>query len=160
MDIDTPETPVSIHTPIQGVTEVTPEKVINQDVSIHTPIQGVTYDFYLECCYFAVSIHTPIQGVTRRSVGRRFRQAVSIHTPIQGVTWQPILSRASSSCFNPHTHTGCDLITIAYIKRITSFNPHTHTGCDAHILLTNRFSLVSIHTPIQGVTRHQEQPLP
>ena len=35
---------------------------------------------------------------------------------------------------------------------INSFNPHTHTGCDLHEISRMSCSLVSIHTPIQGVT--------
>ena len=32
------------------------------------------------------------------------------------------------------------------------FNPHTHTGCDAGIFVSFLTEVVSIHTPIQGVT--------
>ena len=38
------------------------------------------------------------------------------------------------------------------------FNPHTHTGCDVVIGLICKTELaVSIHTPIQGVTHEHEQ---
>ncbi len=34
-------------------------------------------------------------------------------------------------CFNPRTHTGCDLISILLIFiYLLGFNPRTHTGCD------------------------------
>ena len=33
-------------------------------------------------------------------------------------------------CFNPHTHEGCDNLTIQRYKKYSSFNPHTHEGCD------------------------------
>ena len=32
------------------------------------------------------------------------------------------------------------------------FNPHTHTGCDINLDWLEVFCIVSIHTPIQGVT--------
>ena len=34
------------------------------------------------------------------------------------------------SCFNPHTHTGCDLQSNVAKCKALGFNPHTHTGCD------------------------------
>ena len=55
---------------------------------------------------------------------------VSIHTPTQGVTCFCHQTKATSACFNPHTHAGCD-----------SF--HVPPQLDKHI---------SIHTPTQGVT--------
>ena len=77
-------------------------------------------------------------------------------------------------CFNPHTHTGCDVVTRYVSRRSGSFNPHTHTGCDVGLYAINAASYsfnphthtgcdvggiehrprqsVSIHTPIQGVT--------
>ena len=85
-----------------------PHKMLSFYVSIHTPIQGVT-----QSCQYAypkgqfqsthpyrvwllmtdaadypipVSIHTPIQGVTMLSVMMLCVRIVSIHTPIQGVT--------------------------------------------------------------------------
>ena len=33
-------------------------------------------------------------------------------------------------CFNPHTHAGCDLFSFAYHPNPLGFNPHTHAGCD------------------------------
>ena len=78
-------------------------------------------------------------------------------------------------CFNPHTHTGCDVIfsvitasvyvsihtPIQGVTRVpvlsqveaASFNPHTHTGCDLEKISADvPQAEVSIHTPIQGVT--------
>ena len=56
------------------------------------------------------------------------------------------------TCFNPHTHTGCDSMEMAVTSFHTCFNPHTHTGCDSEIKAKNYGKSVSIHTPIQGVT--------
>ena len=67
-------------------------------------------------------------------------------------------SEATSSSFNPHTHTGCDEGSPAYPHRYVSFNPHTHTGCDGDLHLLHLSIAVSIHTPIQGVTAHPVAP--
>ena len=123
--------PVSIHTPIQGVTYNWRQLYKIANVSIHTPIQGVTYLPPPYPSRFAVSIHTPIQGVTgfQRKGGRS--QGVSIHTPIQGVTSFCHFWLEHSSSFNPHTHTGCDRRLGHGDRRVRGFNPHTHTGCDS-----------------------------
>ena len=105
--------------------------------------------------------------------------AVSIHTPIQGVTLIASSSICSMLSFNPHTHTGCDILLnndivqtnlvsihtpiqgvtccdiishLVYLR----FNPHTHTGCDPASLAYCCQGNVSIHTPIQGVTLFSE----
>ncbi len=33
-------------------------------------------------------------------------------------------------CFNPRTHTGCDIIYVQGHDLHVCFNPRTHTGCD------------------------------
>ena len=64
-----------------------------------------------------------------------------------------LLALTTRSSFNPHTHTGCDSTGKVLTKELVSFNPHTHTGCDFVTHLIQRsWILVSIHTPIQGVT--------
>ena len=60
--------PVSIHTPIQGVTECDGHRYGCAGVSIHTPIQGVTLITVYQWVLGIVSIHTPIQGVTPRRI--------------------------------------------------------------------------------------------
>ena len=76
-------------------------------------------------------------------------------------------------CFNPRTHTGCDISasllrcrcrfqsTHPYRVRQfrtpsdtshTCFNPRTHTGCDVLPDNCKEIFLVSIHAPIQGAT--------
>ena len=101
-----------------------------------------------------VSIHTPIQGVTcscsERQNPKQFQSThpyrvwlmrvwrlqnncwVSIHTPIQGVTLESYNALRPTFCFNPHTHTGCDLTIWGWTQIIICFNPHTHTGCDSN----------------------------
>ena len=148
---------VSIHTPIQGVTC----SLYHFDnvwwVSIHTPIQGVTFTCSLDnlnnvsfnphthtgCDHrwieFSilqyVSIHTPIQGVTCVAFTSCLILVVSIHTPIQGVTFISIAAYRETLSFNPHTHTGCDLLTSQINWSWVCFNPHTHTGCDGVLLV-------------------------
>ena len=46
-----------------------------------------------------------------------------------------ILLRRSYVCFNPHTHAGCDLILIDLPLTWVRFNPHTHAGCDLVLFL-------------------------
>ena len=43
---------------------MTAPKLASVEVSIHTPIQGVTNQRLVKHKAFVVSIHTPIQGVT------------------------------------------------------------------------------------------------
>ena len=80
-----------------------------------------------------------------------------------------------TTCFNPHTHAGCDsedsskasfvswfqsthprrVWLQGYHCRYSNwcFNPHTHAGCDKTIrCLFLDIRQVSIHTPTQGVT--------
>ena len=59
---------------------------------------------------------------------------VSIHTPIQGVTINELLNDDLALCFNPHTHTGCDMNLASLWAKKNGFNPHTHTGCDHYFL--------------------------
>ena len=83
-----------------------------------------------------VSIHTPTQGVTNGIFAFMGRRDVSIHTPTQGVTRNTVVITLFPSCFNPHTHAGCDPVNTAAYTRIK----------------------VSIHTPTQGVTGMQSVP--
>ena len=78
-------------------------------------------------------------------------------------------------CFNPRTHTGCDLLGKVLTTRlysfqsthphgvrlrydltpqnVCSFNPRTHTGCDAFRTSSKGKScMVSIHAPTRGAT--------
>ena len=56
---------------------------------------------------------------------------VSIHAPTRGATSHDCYSPFSVSCFNPRTHTGCDLVVL------TS---------------SNNLIIVSIHAPTRGAT--------
>ena len=122
------------------------------NVSIHTPTQGVTrtppYNFRRSI----VSIHTPTQGVTNPNYYGQRSTSVSIHTPTQGVTLLFFPLCPLSSCFNPHTHAGCDFVRVPIRREPAGFNPHTHAGCDFDAGDRKSKRHVSIHTPTQGVT--------
>ena len=57
-----------------------------------------------------------------------------------------------SRCFNPRTHTGCDILVTQYHSLDDRFNPRTHTGCDAMVSVTALVDTVSIHAPTRGAT--------
>ena len=104
-------TDVSIHAPTRGATsEGLPCSIRGKRVSIHAPTRGATpnQSFFLPYC-FSVSIHAPTRGATG---ARRNIQHLTI-------------------CFNPRTHTGCD------IRWQTRFHLPT---------------VVSIHAPTRGAT--------
>ena len=69
-----------------------------------------------------------------RSYQPDYLHSVSIHTPIQGVTFISFVYFCHRKRFNPHTHTGCDLLAWVSFIMAVSFNPHTHTGCDSPTL--------------------------
>ena len=123
-----------------------------QGVSIHTPIQGVTWRVASVCSLRNVSIHTPIQGVTHRFLYLGLFSGVSIHTPIQGVTSIILPIVILTISFNPHTHTGCDLLlTTVQHRLIVSIHTPIQGVTDFFAAIID-FIMVSIHTPIQGAT--------
>ena len=105
--------------------------------------------------YRGVSIHTPTQGVTCLFLVTVFKVVVSIHTPTQGVTFSRPRVKCVRSCFNPHTHAGCDRLSPVLIFSIT-VSIHTPTqGVTPSVATYGDFPDVSIHTPTQGVTKKQ-----
>ena len=154
---------VSIHTPTKGVTSKLSRTSPNSQVSIHTPTKGVTEGRLWGTQQTFVSIHTPTKGVTDqvRVIGADL--CVSIHTPTKGVTltkrclrfvlmfqsthprrvWLSTLRLELHipSCFNPHTHEGCDLVLSQTQGNKKSFNPHTHEGCDRAVLFVSKMRM-------------------
>ena len=77
--------------------------------------------------------------------------------------------------FNPHSHAGSDNVHSFFIRGIKYFNPHSHAGSDGSYLMgylvmmyfnphshagsdtiyneIARGTVISIHTPTQGVTK-------
>ena len=99
---------------------------------------------------------------------------VSIHAPTRGATLCNPSYLAACCCFNPRTHTGCDLLGDNWrvLDRVSihaptrgatggvcdaipirrGFNPRTHTGCDIIRCQFFRLLGVSIHAPTRGAT--------
>ena len=145
-------TKVSIHTPIQGVTLVTSRITVWAWVSIHTPIQGVTSIREEFIPDFKFQSTHPYRVWLRLPLCVLFGKSVSIHTPIQGVTYLPCVPFFLHACFNPHTHTGCDVMAKKTIKEqyVSIHTPIQGVTCDG--ASSGLVLYVSIHTPIQGVT--------
>ena len=143
-------------------------------VSIHTPTKGVTQIEYCRHYHDSVSIHTPIQGVTHK--GSKTTAVWKFQSTHPYRVWRMVqLIIISKLCFNPHTHTGCDIKSLMGIFKLLMFQS-THTYrvwhySDCHIneiykfqsthpyrvwlsirLSSESTKSVSIHTPIQGVT--------
>ena len=83
--------------------------------------------------------------------GRVCGLCVSIHAPTRGTT-APIDCIYPMTCFNPRTHTGCDLSRTKVFLRLCCFNPRTHTGCDKTAQQWQATDTVSIHAPTRGAT--------
>ena len=79
--------PVSIHTPTQGVTNITIRTGSIHSFNPHTHAGCDNFDL-IDMFDFRVSIHTPTQGVTQSGNRNKQGRHVSIHTPTQGVTLQ------------------------------------------------------------------------
>ena len=99
---------------------------------------------------------------------------VSIHAPTRGATCLPTICLPPTMCFNPRTHTGCDVqrarcgsigrvsihaptrgatsFNLSTLMDQNSFNPRTHTGCDAAGYSRAQTATVSIHAPTRGAT--------
>ena len=84
-----------------------------------------------------VSIHTPTQGVTIKirysCIPKRFQS-----THPRRVWHVPHLTLSFLSCFNPHTHAGCDCGRVTCFMIDDCFNPHTHAGCDFIVMSFRR----------------------
>ena len=100
-----------------------------------------------------VSIHAPTRGATRDCTKLFNDFSVSIHAPTRGATCSCPLSTALCSCFNPRTHTGCDVPRLKNISSISKFqSTHPHG-----VRLIGRYRRskrleVSIHAPTRGAT--------
>ena len=77
---------------------------------------------------------------------------VSIHAPTQGATCTGTRQSMWAMCFNPRTHTGCDVSRGLFGGSQIRFNPRTHTGCDDAEPDYFAYMEVSIHAPTRGAT--------
>jgi len=102
-------------------------------------------------CSEYVSIHTPTQGVTAATIFcSEFNKFQSTHPRRVWLIYHFLHFR--TECFNPHTHAGCDDVTV-YFSVSAKVSIHTPTqGVTQSITSTKLIKIVSIHTPTQGVT--------
>ena len=100
---------------------------------------------------FPVSIHTPTQGVTAATIFcSEFNKFQSTHPRRVWLIYHFLHFR--TECFNPHTHAGCDDVTV-YFSVSAKVSIHTPTqGVTLYNLIERAAIAVSIHTPTQGVT--------
>ena len=138
---------VSIHAPTRGATVRYRRNLLFGDVSIHAPTRGATIriHFFENILAFQSThphgVRLPVTSLDNRSLRfqsthphgvRRYLRAglqpyrrVSIHAPTRGATHSRLLSLSSSGCFNPRTHTGCDITSGSYIfaRRVSIHAP-------------------------------------
>ena len=100
-----------------------------------------------------VSIHAPTRGATLYGARVVSLQYVSIHAPTRGATVAaPVNPIRKRSCFNPRTHTGCDLISASVISGgLVSIHAPTR-GATGHDRDVQSLFGVSIHAPTRGAT--------
>ena len=121
-------------------------------VSIHTPIQGVTETYFLNPPVGGFQSTHPYRVWHYKDVMDDWLEEFqSTHPYRVWLSWRQ-RHLAGRWCFNPHTHTGCDGSAPYAEEYWCGFNPHTHTGCDLWQWCCWCLGKVSIHTPIQGVT--------
>ena len=142
---------VSIHTPTQGVTtSIMYPAQASQFQSTH-PRRVWPFCTFAMCSEY-VSIHTPTQGVTAATIFcSEFNKFQSTHPRRVWLIYHFLHFR--TECFNPHTHAGCDDVTV-YFSVSAKVSIHTPTqGVTQSITSTKLIKIVSIHTPTQGVTK-------
>ena len=121
-------------------------------VSIHAPTRGATppLDALTELDAFQ-STHPHGVRLVLSTNNAKSHPFQSTHP--HGVRLPLPLTRPPlSECFNPRTHTGCDLEKPLAYWSFQSFNPRTHTGCDALSEPSHEKENVSIHAPTRGAT--------
>ncbi len=148
-------------------------------VSIHAPTRGATNSAVPKATLMYVSIHAPTRGATSTEITFRALSRVSIHAPTRGATQSAKTSYCQICCFNPRTHTGCDLsrrydnakqgVSIHaptrgatfYISMCLTFyicfNPRTHTGCDLVLFGVKLVTLLFQSTHPHGVRHHTQR---
>ena len=130
-----------------GCDFITIDAVFDIDVSIHAPTQGATEAVGRHLVGGDVSIHAPTQGATAHLFTLPRGDKVSIHAPTQGATTNKCTNVCLCVCFNPRTHTGCDLcLFVALCGLIVSIHAPTQGAtARAHTLLPERLLFQSTH---------------
>ena len=120
-------------------------------VSIHAPTRGATHLVVLRPVIYRFQSTHP-HGVRPTRAFLSFTSILFQSTHPHGVRRLPFQVDKSISCFNPRTHTGCDLMLRVpqlliqvsihaptrgatpseqtIVNLVQRFNPRTHTGCD------------------------------
>jgi len=137
---------------VKGVTWVGKNVSIILKISIHTPVKGVTKIGFMPSSLFRISIHTPVKGVTM-VIPFQLRKDVYFnpHTR-ERCDEREQTGSIMDRYFNPHTRERCDMFTIISRSNYSHFNPHTRERCDKLIGNVRVAVLISIHTPVKGVT--------
>ena len=103
-------------------------------VSIHAPTRGATALVHTKPERIRVSIHAPTRGATLPTSTLPSRTKLFQSTHPHGVRRITYPMSLCYLCFNPRTHTGCDLHGKTRHKAHRGFNPRTHTGCDMPLM--------------------------
>ena len=69
-------------------------------------------------------------GVRRLSHLKKCLMDMFQSTHPHGVRQRHSFALSNVLCFNPRTHTGCDVVNYYATMALSGFNPRTHTGCD------------------------------
>ena len=126
--------------------------MVEPHVSIHAPTRGATLALGFAGLGSSVSIHAPTRGATRFQ-DNLFRETCFNPRTHTGCDICIVKHKNLHICFNPRTHTGCDKVLVKLFLMANGFNPRTHTGCDNNTLpvCVSAFG-VSIHAPTRGAT--------
>ena len=120
----------------------------------HTGCDALIREFR-DCTLF-VSIHAPTRGATNFGVYKFMGKVVSIHAPTRGATGSAAATWCVCLCFNPRTHTGCDIVIYFLISK-QGVSIHAPTRGATYLPLRYiRCSNVSIHAPTRGATVYLE----
>ena len=131
-----------------------PQRVVNKytHVSIHTPTKGVTLNGFIinlipqsfnphthEGCDFGFCLSIlwcgKFQSTHPRRVWQLMHNSSAVPLPFQSTHPRRVWPKCSFG-----------------LTSETCFNPHTHEGCDTLWFRCSSWWLVSIHTPTKGVT--------
>ena len=127
--VDNEEQAVSIHTPIQGVTELTANIDLGKEFQSTHPYRVWPGVLRLRPCQVKFQSTHPYRVWRLLAAPSANHEGFNPHTHTGCDIWLQLIISQSCS-FNPHTHTGCDDRLFNERADEKRFNPHTHTGCD------------------------------
>ena len=121
-------------------------------VSIHAPTRGATFVPFSNVVIYDCFNPRTHTGCDLLSGGLSTQAIVSIHAPTRGATTAILAISESGSLFqSTHPHGVRQCINTTYV-RVACFNPRTHTGCDIYNISRLVWYRVSIHAPTRGAT--------